>query len=45
MSILQRAKEEGKKHLDIKSGDIHKELALQNRMPSVCNAIYSFASI
>lgn len=35
------AKEHGHKFYDIRSGDIHKDLGLENRMPSVCHAMES----
>lgn len=38
---LDMAKLDGLSTIDIKSGDIHKELKLQNRMPPVCNAMVS----
>ncbi|MFE7062038.1 hypothetical protein ACFVAD_07785 [Sutcliffiella sp. NPDC057660] len=38
---LNAAKEEGKEYMDIRSGDIQKEMGLQNRIPSVCNAMES----
>ena len=34
------AKSEGKSCLVLRSGDIHKDLELKNRMPSVCRAMY-----
>jgi hypothetical protein len=40
-SILHKAKEEGKEHTDLRSGDIHKQMKLQDRMPPVCNAMIS----
>lgn len=33
------AKNEGKKFIILKSGDIHKELNLKSAMPQVCNAM------
>lgn len=38
---LNTAKLAGSTSIDIKSGNIHKELELQNRMPAVCNAMVS----
>ncbi|WP_040205936.1 hypothetical protein [Neobacillus jeddahensis] len=38
---LNQAKEDGLKTIDLKSGDIHKILNLENRMPPVCNAMVS----
>ena len=37
---LNDAKNEGLCSIRIKSGDIHKELGLSSRMPTVCNAMY-----
>jgi hypothetical protein len=39
--ILQQAKEAGAETIDLRSGDIHKEMGLVNRMPAVCNAMES----
>ena len=33
------AKEEGKKIIVLKSGDIHRDLGLKNALPQVCNAM------
>ncbi|WP_312470321.1 hypothetical protein [Neobacillus sp.] len=41
ISRLKQAKEEGITSIDLKSGDIHKSLMLENRMPPVCNAMGS----
>ncbi|PLS01925.1 hypothetical protein [Neobacillus cucumis] len=38
---LSVEKREGKDFLDLRSGDIHKEMGLMNRMPAVCNAMIS----
>ncbi|MBT2663257.1 hypothetical protein [Bacillus sp. ISL-45] len=40
-SRLLIAMNEGKKSLDLRSGDIHKNMGLHNCMPSVCNAMVS----
>lgn len=39
--VLNQAKEDGLESVDLRSGDIHKELELMNRMPSVCMAMES----
>ena len=39
-NILQKAKLQGKDHIDLVSGDIHKQLGLKNSYPQVCNAMY-----
>ncbi|OCA86006.1 hypothetical protein A8F94_14265 [Bacillus sp. FJAT-27225] len=39
--ILQQAKEAGAEYVDLRSGDIHKQMGLVNRMPPVCNAMES----
>jgi hypothetical protein len=39
--VLQQAKEAGAETVDLRSGDIHKEMGLVNRMPAVCNAMGS----
>lgn len=39
ISRLNQAKESGFTTIDLKSGDIHKSLKLDNRMPPVCNAM------
>jgi 5-methylcytosine-specific restriction enzyme B len=36
---IQPARGHAKAVVDIRAGDIHKELALHNRMPSVCEAL------
>ena len=41
ISRLNQAKEDGITSIDLKSGDIHKSLKLENRMPPVCNAMVS----
>ncbi|PHS35623.1 MAG: hypothetical protein COA82_04090 [Alkaliphilus sp.] len=38
---LNNAEEHGNKHFSIRSGTIHKERKLQNRMPAVCSAMRS----
>lgn len=40
-NILQEALEGEQSHVDLVSGDIHKDMNLINRMPSVCNAMTS----
>ncbi|WP_404332151.1 hypothetical protein [Mesobacillus maritimus] len=40
-SILHKSKEDGKEYMDLRSGDLHKQMNLQNRMPAVCNAMVS----
>lgn len=37
--LLNNASEEGMDTLDVRSGTIHKEMGLDNRMPSVCGAM------
>ena len=32
--------DESKDYVDIVSGDIHREMKLRNKMPSVCSAMY-----
>ncbi|MZQ99523.1 MAG: hypothetical protein GT601_17790 [Acidaminobacter sp.] len=39
--ILNKAKEEGFESFDVQSGDIHREMGLLNRIPSVCAAMES----
>ena len=34
------AKAQGLSYIVLRSGDIHKDLKLKNRMPSVCSAMY-----
>jgi hypothetical protein len=41
ISRLNQTKEDGFATIDLKSGDIHKSLKLENRMPAVCNAMVS----
>ena len=36
---IQPARVHGKLAVDIRAGDIHKEMGLQNRMLSVCEAL------
>ncbi|MCZ1266708.1 hypothetical protein [Paenibacillus tundrae] len=36
---LSEARATGNKHLDVISGDLHKELGFKNRMPSCCHAM------
>ena len=38
--IMAQSKIKGYKYIDIISGDIHKEMKLVNKMPSVCSAMY-----
>lgn len=38
---LTQAKAKGDSSIDLKSGNVHKNLGLSNRMPSVCNAMVS----
>jgi hypothetical protein len=42
---LSDAKTNGKEYLDLRSGDIHKELDYSNRMPTVCGAMESINGI
>ena len=37
---LNNAKENGLSYYDIVSGDIHREMNLDNKMPSVCSVMY-----
>jgi hypothetical protein len=39
LEVLIESKEEGLSTIDIRSGNIHKEMGLDNRMPSVCGAM------
>lgn len=39
LELKMVAKNEGKKYIILKSGDIHKALGLKNAMPQVCNAM------
>ncbi|MEH7226660.1 hypothetical protein V7112_22920 [Bacillus sp. JJ1566] len=41
ITLLNRACEDGVEYLDLRSGDIHKAMGLDNRMPPVCNAMES----
>lgn len=41
IQLLEQAKEDGFSSIELTSGDIHKSLNLQNRMPSVCSAMVS----
>lgn len=41
ISRLNQTKEDGITSIDFKSGDIHKSLKLESRMPAVCNAMVS----
>jgi hypothetical protein len=41
ISLLDEAKSEGEEFLDLRSGDLHKELGLKDRLPSVCGAMES----
>lgn len=38
--ILQDAKANGSQYIELVSGDIHKDLGLVQRMPTVCDAMY-----
>ena len=38
--VKTAAKMNGKSYIVLRSGDIHKDLKLKNRMPPVCNAMY-----
>ena len=38
--LLEKSREKGKDYVDIISGDIHREMNLRNKMPSVCSAMY-----
>lgn len=40
-SLLEEAKSEGEEFLDLRSGDLHKQLRLKDRLPSVCGAMES----
>lgn len=39
--LLDEAKSDGEAFLELRSGDIHKELGLKDRLPSVCGAMES----
>jgi hypothetical protein len=39
--VLGQAKDQGLTHLELVSGEVHKALKLQSRLPSVCNAMIS----
>ena len=39
LGLKMAAKDEGKKFIILKSGDIHKALSLKSAMPQVCNAM------
>ena len=39
------AREHGEECIVLKSGEIHKDLGLKNRMPSVCKAMYDCMEI
>lgn len=39
-NIMKQSREKGWEYVDIVSGDIHKKMILDNKMPSVCNAMY-----
>ena len=39
LELKKAARDAGKVFVVLKSGDIHKELNLKNRMPQVCNAM------
>ena len=38
-NYVEPARQRGEKELSVRSGDIHREMGLQNAMPSVCSAI------
>ena len=38
--FLEKFREKGKDYVEIVSGDIHREMKLRNKMPSVCSAMY-----
>lgn len=40
VKLLKEAKSQGKSHIDLVSGDIHRQMGLKNRMPMVCRAMY-----
>lgn len=40
LKIFQNAKAEGLKYIELISGDIHRDLGLVQRMPTVCSAMY-----
>ena len=37
---FEQAKKNNKEEITIRSGEIHSELGLKDRMPTVCNAMY-----
>lgn len=39
-NILEQAREDKLKYIDLVSGEIHKNMGLKNKMPSVCAAMY-----
>lgn len=39
-NLLEKAKENDLEHLEVKAGNIHNELGLEHRMPTVCDAMY-----
>lgn len=39
-SRIETADKSGEKYITLRSGEIHKELRLSNRMPTVCDAMY-----
>ena len=42
---LMKAFEKGDDYVDIMSGDIHKELNFNSRMPTVCSAMYKLKTL
>lgn len=39
--IIDRSRQEGMAYVDILSGEIHKQMKLSSKMPSVCSAMYA----
>lgn len=44
-TVLRRAETRGLEYIDLISGEIHRTLGLENRMPSVCAAMYKVKSL
>ncbi|GFZ94018.1 hypothetical protein GCM10008018_45600 [Paenibacillus marchantiophytorum] len=44
IEVLNQAKAQGVTIIDLRSGDIHKNLKLANRMPSICSAMVSLGA-
>ncbi|MCD4712889.1 MAG: hypothetical protein K8R73_06360 [Clostridiales bacterium] len=40
LSVFESSKREGQEYVEIVSGEIHKQMNLSNKMPSVCSAMY-----